>query len=275
MNLSTRVGWAGLGMNLVLLSGCYMHRPYGPGYYNAGPMYGPTYSAPPGQYMAPGQQIYSPQNSGPMLSPGVGSPTPITPTNPSGTPAWRPDPNSGLQDAPTFRPNNGMVPDPLDPDFSAPPAAAMVPKARAIETVGGTGGAPMFPGDDPFEAPTQVSLVAPGSEPALRPAGLATAATTPQAPYGYDGQNYSFVKGIVDYDQQSKTWSIIYELKPEIGDKFGGSFLFASHPQLQTLKPGDLVLAKGRVDPGRTDTRGKPLYEIGTLVVLPALPGAR
>jgi hypothetical protein len=105
-----------------------------------------------------------------------------------------------------------------------------------------------------------------GGEPLLKPAGG-------QTPYSFDGENYTFVKGIVDYDPASQTWSIIYDLQPR--DKFGGSFIFAAHPQLQNLKPGDLVLAKGRVDPGRTDARGKPLYEVGTLTVLPPLPGSR
>jgi len=250
-------GWrAALGIGVVMLAGCYMHRPYGPGYYNAGPMYGPTYSAP--QYMQPTPgPVYTPQNN---LGPTLNSPTPINPSQ--GTPTWRPDPNnSGLgNDAPPFKPNNGVVPDPLDPDFSAPPGAANVPRATPISPVAGTAPA-MFPGNDPdpFESPVPV-------QPLLKPAGGSI-------PYSYDGDQYTFVKGIVDYDAASQTWSIIYDLQPK--DRFGGSFIFAPHPQLQTLKPGDLVLAKGRVDPGRTDARGKPLYEVGTLTVLPPLPAAR
>jgi hypothetical protein len=259
MNLWTHGGWATVGLGVVMLAGCHMS-PYGPGYYNAGPMYGPTYSAPQ-QYMAPGPgPVYTPQNLGPTpVGPNLGSPTPISPSSPSqGTPTWRPDPNNGLNDAPPYKPNNGVVPEPFDPDFSAPPGAASVPRAVPVSPVAGT--APqIFPGNDPdpFETPAQ---------PLLKPAGSSSSST----PYSYDGDNYTFVKGIVDYDAASQTWSIIYDLHPK--DKFGGSFIFAAHPQLQTLKRGDLVLAKGRVDPGRTDSRGKPLYEVGTLTVLPPLP---
>jgi hypothetical protein len=245
-------------LGVAMLAGCHMS-PYGPGYYNAGPMYGPTYSAP--QYMQPTPgPVYTPQNLGPMpAGPNLGSPTPINPSPTQSGPTWRPDPNnSGLgNDAPPFKPNNGVVPDPLDPDFSAPPGAANVPRATPISPVAGTAPA-MFPGNDadPFEAP----------KPVLKPAGSSS-------PYAYDGDNYTFIKGIVDYDAGSQTWSVIYDLQPK--DKFGGSFIFSPHPQLQNLKPGDLVLAKGRVDPGRTDVRGKPLYEVSTLTVLPPLPAVQ
>jgi hypothetical protein len=40
---------------------------------------------------------------------------------------------------------------------------------------------------------------------------------------------------------------------------------------LDSLKPGGQVLVKGRVDPGRTDGRNKPLYDIYQLVILPSL----
>lgn len=267
---------------LLLLAGCHM-QPYGPGYYNYGPTYGPSYSTPPG-YMTPGP-VYTPQNLSPTpITPGTGSPTPISPTPNQNTPTWRPDstPSNNLQDAPPYRPNNtnsnGVVPDPLDldPGFGAPPgAAATVPRAvpltdappfQPVETASGTAQPPgRFPADDPdpFEAPTQVTPAA------LKPVGISTTASSAPAPYGHDAQQYTWLRGIVDYDSDSKTWSIIYNLTPDVGDKFGGSFIFAPHPQLQNLQPGAQVLVKGRVDPGRTDGRNKPLYEISQLVPLP------
>jgi hypothetical protein len=252
--------WLVASAGFAMLAGCHMQPTYGPGYYNSGPMYGPSYSQP--QYMTPGP-VYTPQNMG---APTLNSPTPINPGSPTpNAPTWRPDPNNGLDSsAPPFKPNNDRVPDPLDPGFGDPPGAALVPRASPIATVGG-GDAPMFPGNDPdpFESP---AVVNPGAEPVLKPAGGSS-------PYAFDETSYTFVKGIVDYDALSKTWSIIYDLQPR--DRFGGSFIFAPHPQLQNLKPGDLVMAKGRVDPGRTDTRGKPLYEITTITVVQSTGGVR
>jgi hypothetical protein len=226
--------------------------------------------------MQPGQ-IYTPQNMTPTPgSPSFGSPTPISPTPSQSTPTWRPD--GGTNDAPPFRPNSGSVPDPLDldPGFGPPPGASIpravpladAPPFRPIETASGSANPPgRFPADelDPFEAPTQVN---PAS---LKPIGAPPSPSAGQTPYGYDGQNYTWLRGLVDYDLESRSWSIIYDLTPDVRDRFGGSFVFAPHPQLDSLKPGAQVLVKGRVDPGRTDGRNKPLYDIYQLVVLPNL----
>lgn len=256
---------------LLLLAGCHQN-PYGYNYgpYAPGPMYGPS-MAPQGGYITPGP-VYAPQNLSPTPLPGnpnfpsnSGSPTLLspTPTNPGGNPLnLRPDPAGGSTDAPPFQPNPGAgnprVPDPLEPGFdSSPPPAAAIPRAMpfaANQPMPATSVSTASAAGDFFEEPRRVPVEA-------DPFGDSSAETQVQT-YGFDGQSYTWLRGIVDYDKESNTWAIIYNLAPDVGDKFGGSFVFAPHDDLKRLQPGSTVLVQGRADPGRKDGRGKPLYEV-------------
>ena len=271
---------------VLLLTGCH-YNPYGAGYYGPyapTPSYGPTYapgSMPPGNYMAPGP-TYVPQNMSPTPLPGnPNSPTPLNGSPPQSLPNWRPDtsttPNAPLDDAPPFRPNpgatnNNLVPDPLEPDFSPnpPAAAAAFPRANPIGTApGGLASTPVSTAaaDDPFEEPRRVTQLPTDADPFAMDATAAPAAGKTD-PYGYDGKQYSWLRGIVDFDDQTQTWSIIYDLTPDPGDKFGGSLVFTPHASLASLRPGALVLAKGQVDPGKRDNTGKLLYELQQIIPL-------
>lgn len=265
-----------------VLTGCH-HMPYGPGYYNYGPYpAGPT-MVPQGGYMAPGP-TYVPQNISPSPTPLPGNPSSPTPINPSQpTPTWRPDSNNGLDDAPPYKPNPGAtnpVPQPfeLEPDFGAPPPAAALPRAvplaqntplpatgvSTVNTVQPTGLE-----TDPFEPPKTVTKLPTELDPfESTPMAVSTPQPERQSTYGFDGKGYSWLRGIVDYDEETKTWAIIYNVAPAANDKFGGSFVFAPHPQLRELRPGTVVLAKGRIDPGRKDPTGKALYEASQFVIL-------
>ncbi len=266
----------GITAAALLLAGCHQN-PYGYNYgpYAPGPMYGPG-MAPQGGYITPGP-VYAPQNSGPTLLPGnpnfpsnSGSPTLLNPgsTNPGGSPLnLRPDPNGS--DAPPFQPNPGAgnprVPEPLEPGFdSSPPPAAALPRAipfASTQPLTGTAVSTASAQGDFFEEPRRVPVDSdPFSDtPATNSAGASV-------PYGFDGQTYTWLRGIVDYDQESRTWAIIYNLAPDVGDKFGGSFIFAPHEDLKRLQPGAFVLVQGRADPGRPDGRGKPRYEVAKFV---------
>lgn len=264
-----------------LLTGCH-HAPYGPGYYNNYNSYpaGPT-MVPQGGYINPGP-TYVPQNFGPSPTPipsnGLGSPTPINPSQP--TPTWRPDGNNGLDDAPPYKPNPGTtnpVPKPfeLEPDFGSPPPAAALPRAMPLAqnqpfaATGVSTSAAVQPARlevDPFEVPKTVTKMPTEVDPFESTPAAAT--TERQSTYGFDGKGYSWLRGIVDYDVDTQTWGIIYNVAPAANDKFGGSFVFAPHPQLNELRPGTVVLAKGRIDPGRKDSAGKALYEASQFVIL-------
>jgi hypothetical protein len=249
--------WGVFGFVGASLIGCH-YSPYGPMYHNPGPYapmpsYGPT-MAPPGGYISPGPP-YVPNSGSPTPLPGnPNSPTPLNSNSP--TPTWRSAPNddnSGLDNAPPFTPNPGAnpVPDPLDPGFDAPGAGASVPRATPLQQASAQS----------YEEPRKLA-----ADPFAESATAATTATS--SPYGYDGKAYAWLRGIVDYDEPSQSWSIIYDLAPKPHDQFGGSFVFAPHESLKGIVPGTTVQVQGQADPGITDGGGKPLYKIQKLIVL-------
>lgn len=265
--------WTGL-----CCAGC-AHPTYSPyGYGNGyGPSYGPTYPAP--QYMGPGVgPTYTPQS----VPPTTGSPTPLTnpPTNRDPI-QWKQPATSPSNDAPLFNndPNKGTVPpgrDPLDdlnnanPGASLPQgnmntaklpvyekgglAAAAPPViADVVQTVGGTAADPFF------EAPSR-----------LPPTTDATPMNT-ESMYGHDGQSHKWLKGAVDYDDKTQTWSIVYDLNPPASDKFGGSLVITPHVDLGNLQIGDFALLEGTIDPKDRDANGRQIYTV-TKVTGPLAP---
>jgi hypothetical protein len=241
------------------LGGCH-HYPYASPYGNYGgygPVYGPTYGPTPGGMMAPGP-TYVPTvpggPSGPIPAPSnPGSPTPL-PGNPN-QPTWRPDPADPAGDAPPFQGNDRSVPPGQDPGFD--PLGTSIDRPGALP-VAVNEPLPMSPvadnaapaEADPFEAP--ITTVGATAKPAPNP-------------YGYDGENYTWLRGVVAFDADDNTWSIIYSLTPPASERFGGSCVFAPHPELSNLVDGDVVLVKGLYDPGMVDSSGKPKYVIRTL----------
>jgi hypothetical protein len=103
------------------------------------------------------------------------------------------------------------------------------------------------------------------------PMNTATPETTP---YQYDGQTYKWLKGVVDYDALTKTWSIIYNLTPDMTDKYGGSFILSAHPDLASFQSGEVVLIEGVIDPRAKDPTGRPIYTV-TKVTGPFSASAR
>lgn len=235
------------GLVVLLCTGCHWspYSPYYPGYY------GPTY-VPPGSYVAPGGTIVAPGSS-----PTLNSPTPITPgtTSPSPTPNWRPQNGTG-SDAPPFQANppNNPVPFPNDDFGTAPGAAATRPQSFQSTPTASVQPAGLV-GNDPFSQPNRIP---PNADALPSP----TDARLTSQPYAYDGSAYSWLKGIVDYDEESQSWAIIYSLTPEASDRFGGMFYLGASEQLKTLQHGDLVLLYGQPDPLARDPRGLPVYRV-------------
>lgn len=83
-------------------------------------------------------------------------------------------------------------------------------------------------------------------------------------PYDYDKQNYTWLRGTIDFDKTTRTWQIMYSLNPQ--DKFGGTLTLADSPQFEQkkLRDNDVVLVEGRLD-SATDGAGKPRYRIRKL----------
>ncbi len=110
------------------------------------------------------------------------------------------------------------------------------------------------PATDAFEAPVE-SDAAPVTH---------TAASGPN-PYDYDREGYSYLRGIVDFNDDDKTWHIIYNLKPTRDDKFSGAIQLLPDPALRSLRPGQVVYVEGGVDYKNVDGRGKPQYRVDHL----------
>jgi hypothetical protein len=85
-------------------------------------------------------------------------------------------------------------------------------------------------------------------------------------PYGYDQNEYRWLRGVVDYDETDKSWHILYAPKPAREDKFGGAIRLLPHQALDTLHAGDVVKIQGEVDyDSRETATGKPQYRIAEL----------
>ena len=109
-----------------------------------------------------------------------------------------------------------------------------------------------------FEEPEAESFQEP-----FRPASNSVTTTTARPnPYDYDREKYTWLRGVVDFDDEQQTWHIIYNLKPNKHDRYGGSSTLASSPQLKGLQPNDIVLVEGRFDPSAPDNIGKPTYQV-------------
>lgn len=86
-------------------------------------------------------------------------------------------------------------------------------------------------------------------------------------PYLYDTKGYTWLRGVVDFDDASKTWRITYNPDP-VSDPYGGSLTLSDDEKLGSLLPNDVVLVEGRIDTDRRDRFSKPIYHVANAVVL-------
>jgi hypothetical protein len=118
-------------------------------------------------------------------------------------------------------------------------------------------------GSDPFDAPVPTKAVG-----APRMFSVTEANYVQPNPYDFDRKNYRWLRGVVDYDEEDRTWNIIYSMNPEPKDEFGGSITLVNDNRFQVLKTGDVVYLEGRVDSKATDHTGKPRYRVDHLAPL-------
>jgi hypothetical protein len=264
------------GLTLLGLTGCQTYAPYGMGGYPGG-----IYSTPPGVYGAqPGVQLGDPS---PYVMPGV--PAYGTPTVPGDGQSMRSPlgrAQSFQSDAPPFDPvsdgvpkpnNDNLVPDPihLEPEDgeNISPAGSENespfgnPEASTIPANGGPRLASLeFDSsneiDNGFVSPIPVTI---DSESVITAGGE----TEQLNPYDYDRKNYQWLRGKMDFDEQDQTWHIIYSLRPDQKDRFGGSITLIDHPDLSKLQNDDVVLLEGKVDSDSLDRSGKVKYRIEKL----------
>lgn len=84
-------------------------------------------------------------------------------------------------------------------------------------------------------------------------------------PYGRASNGEAWFRGIVDYDEEEKTWYLIYNPQPEEADERGGIVTLLEHPSLQFLQSDDTVLVEGHFDQLATDRYGNPKYQVGSV----------
>lgn len=274
-----------LGILLVSATGCFSYNPYGYGY-----GYGNQgYAVPPGG-MAP-SPVY-PQGATlmpPTAVPGTATQAYNPPPADVGSydgqlPKWQPSPQSaapqGSGDA--FGDSNGNNP---VPDYRSPGDANSEPtggdafgdeatsspfgeqsgvELQGIETQAQNGGVTLgepvaaysdelAQGDGSFAEPVPYTAVSTTRT-------LATNNGNSPNPYDYDRKNYDWLRGVVDFDERSRTWNLIYDLTPEADDEFGGSITLVDDPQLNVLRNEDVILVEGQIDETQRDELGKPKY---------------
>lgn len=271
------------------LAGCYSpyrYSPYSP-YYGSGiptynpqavpmqPQFGPTPVSPDGSFPPAGS-----------FPPGSTGGTQFN----DGTLAPTPDPNSGGTFPPStggFNPtlppndngsstgNGGLVPYYGEPGNLQSPGGtntfennsspfqqdgASFPKDASNNSVSRT---QFKPGTEPRELQltnhqaTPIETVVAASSPAGEPA-----APRRPNPYGYDALGYSWLRGVVDFDEAQKAWILMYNPAPSDRDLYKGQITLIDNGQLKTLQNNQVVLVEGNVDPLVCDADNKPQYRV-------------
>ena len=289
------------GLASATLSGCYSpygyHNQYGnPGYYGQ-PAYqtpgyqnGPVFPGSPGQPLGNGG-TYVPGGTSPGNSP--------TPLNPPSTydngPGinWQDPKNNAVPFNPNPGTDRGSVPDPGDDLKNSNPGASKPtltptsgtrddglssPFEQTGNAGGGSIGAPVQPAQattepDPFEMPQPLrSSATAGASPIQTVRYEEPQPAAKLNPYGRDTKhaNPTWLRGVVDYDQKQRTWSILYSANPDPRDPNGGVLTLASHPNLAKCRLGEVVLVEGAIDASQTDARGKSIYVLDNVTPLTA-----
>ncbi len=219
---------------MVFLSGCMM-----PGM-NSGMYYGNQY----------GQPMYSPPQ---VINQGViGSPGSLYIPE-SSAPAYNPsdstfgsdigDPTDGFGKADDDKPFYGS-----DPGDGAPlprePGSSFDPDLGVQYN-----GAPGFDETPGRPRPSSVQPVS---------------ATSAPVEYGFDTENYQWLRGIIGYDQSLRKWFITYS--PAARDQFGGNLLLKVSPQqLDEFRDGDMVDVHGYVEPATNGGDNLPTYHVESI----------
>jgi hypothetical protein len=92
--------------------------------------------------------------------------------------------------------------------------------------------------------------------------------TAASSPYKYDREKFQWLRGVVDYDSEARSWNIIYNVEPDQQDQFGGSIVLAGADEFETLQNDDVILVEGGIDAKQLDALGKPMFRVDRLVRL-------
>ncbi len=288
-----------IGLALLTITGCHSYNPYGYGPYGYGNQPGYQTFPPVGGGSVPGTV---PRGSGAYLSPNDFSAKQATvPRSPSYfvQPWQRFEKSIGAEPQPatgeSFRQptTDKRVPDyPADADapfsdssgqeFTSPSESSsstgvqlqgIQAMARADAPIAAGASGPVFLGeplsadelnergieDDVFSSPVPLKPVS--SSRTVEGRADESSVKRPN-PYAYDRNNHSWLRGVVDYDEQDKSWHLIYDLTPDSQDEYGGDITLIDDTRLDFIQNDDVVLVEGRIDSSIRDSFGKPCYRV-------------
>ncbi len=256
---------SGLKLSVVVLlglAGCQSY--YGSGY--------------TGNYDIPQGGIYAPQRSGMTVVP---------PTNPPNT-TWQRQGAPGAAGAnamtqpATTQPatpsnaasSNGqkLVPDPIDaggsstrdpadlPEESRNGRGTRSPSGVELDSISDAGEEEVAAqnDDDKFADPLPVHPV---STTTTRRQPAEPAASRPN-PYNYDRKGYTWLRGVLSFDEQDKAWFITYNPEPDERDLYGGRLTFLNSAELMDPLANDVVYVEGQIANNQTDRFGKPMFRV-------------
>lgn len=157
-------------------------------------------------------------------------------------------------------PENQNNPFPADDETFGPnsssgmkPSAGKVSHADHQTSASG----PQLVRSDQFMTPTKFQ---PASFEFPAESGTSAAPGQAPSPFNYDHKSYRWLRGIVEFDEQEKSWNITYNATPDQTDKFGGNIVLLDQGKLNRFKNGDVVLIDGHIDGSQQDRMGKPCY---------------
>ncbi len=238
----------------------------------------PSLVAPPATTIPPaaspfpsGGSLYAPPGGfTPNTSTPRSSATPQTIVNPT---ASAPPPNAPIAPPAQFAGASGATASPirvLEPSrTSAGPVGTTVARPNALPAAAG--------GVDIMDLPVSnrpaqpQTAAAPGAlqnfqQPAAAyPPGTSnvpvrTATLEPaQAAYGYNN-DYTRLAGRLEYSPADGRWMLRYLAPGAATDRFGGVVLVAVQRAAAGLRPGDFVIADGRIDPSTTAAGYPPVF---------------
>lgn len=230
----------------------------------------------------------------PMATPGSAAPTPFrvgqrAPGSPE--PAAAPLPAPLEQRQRIVRTLNPPAPERKTSPLPQPVAAEMELPSR--QAAGGSGdrvinimdlplsggsGDPLAPrGDSAYHRPAEgetdriepVVYLAEEAEEEARPvpAGEGSAPAAPEATrHGFDAQQYSWLRGEIEYSRIDRRWKLRYIPIDGETDPFGGSVVLSNAGDSWQLTPGEWVEVHGQVvEPASQGQGFAPLYEIARL----------
>ncbi len=150
-----------------------------------------------------------------------------------------------------------------DATFGPNSSSMMNPSSRKVGHANHqtTASGPQLVKSDPFMTPAKFQSAS--FELPTKNSRLQTSAAKSPSPFNYDKQQYRWLRGVVEFDKQEKSWNITYNATPDRTDKFGGNIVLVDDQgKLNRFTNGDVVLLDGHIDGSQQDKMGKPRYRI-------------